>query len=96
MSDDDSGGFDLQGALESGADAVRETYRTVVGTQREKYVCSSCDVVCEATYAYDPARAAFDEGESPVWECPECGKEFVREADESGYALDLYGRGPPE
>jgi ribosomal protein L37AE/L43A len=94
--DDDSGGFDLTSAIESGADAVRETFRTIAGTQREKHVCPSCNVACEPTYTYDPDRAAFDGGESPAWECPECSREFVRETGEESYSMDLYGRDPPQ
>ena len=37
-----------------------------------------------------------DGGESPAWTCPECGRDYVRETDDSAHALDLYGRGPPE
>ncbi|AFH21847.1 hypothetical protein OSG_eHP10_00185, partial [environmental Halophage eHP-10] len=37
-----------------------------------------------------------DGGESPAWTCPECGREFVREADDAAYGMDLYGRDPPQ
>lgn len=95
MSDDSSEGFDLRAALDDGAAAVRE-FRTFLGIQREAFACPDCGVACEETTVHDPARAAFDGGESPAWTCPECQSDFVRETSDESHTLDLYGRGPPE
>jgi len=92
MSDDgDSDGFDLSSALESGAAAVRETV-AFLGVEREAHVCPDCQVACERSYAHDPARMAFDGGESPTWYCAECETHYVRERTEEAHAVDLYGR----
>jgi transposase-like protein len=96
MSNDDSGGFDLQSAIESGADAVRNVTSSFLGVEREAYVCPDCDVACQATTTYNPRTAAFDGGASPAWVCPECAKTFVREVSDESHTLDLYGRGPSQ
>jgi len=94
MSDED--GNWLMDAVSDGMETVRETTRTFLGVERERYVCPDCNVACEESRAYDSQRAAFDGGDSPAWTCPSCNRDFVREADDSSHTLDLYGRGPPE
>lgn len=93
MSDD---GNWLTDAVSDGVETVRETTRSFLGVEREQYVCPECNVACEESHAYDTRRAAFDGGTSPSWYCEECGSHYVREADDSQHALDLYGRSPPE
>lgn len=90
MSDDSGGGW-LSEAVESGRETVRE-FTEFLGVQREKHVCPRCGVACEETHVHDPAREAFDGGESPAWECPECSTCYVREVGDESYTLDLYGR----
>ena len=90
MSDD---GFDLERAVQSGADAIRSVTDSFLGIERERHVCPDCDVACDATTTYNPRTAAFDGGESPAWACPSCGATFHREADDEAHAMDLYGRG---
>lgn len=90
--DEESDGFDLERAISDGVETVRETF-SFLGIEREAHVCPDCNVACEPGYAYDVARAAFDEGESPVWRCSECGTEYRREVSDESHTLDLYGRG---
>jgi rubredoxin len=71
--------------------AVRKTYE-FLGVEREAFVCPDCQVACEPTRVHDPRRAAFDGGESPAWECPDCSKKYVREVSDASHTLDLYGR----
>ena len=89
--DTDAEGFDLTSAVQSGINAVRETF-SFLGIEREAYVCEDCQAACEPAHDYDPARAAFDGGESPTWYCAECDRHFVRERTEENHAVDLYGR----
>lgn len=96
MSDTDDGGGWLSGAIENGSSAVREFTRSFLGVERERYVCPECGVACEETHVHDPSRAAFDQGESPAWACPECDRSYVREVGDESYGLDLYGRDPPQ
>jgi ribosomal protein L37AE/L43A len=79
-----------------GDGAIASVMRTVLGVEREQYVCETCNEPCDATHVHDPKRAAFDGGESPAWTCGECGTDYVRETDDSAYTLDLYGRDPPQ
>jgi len=95
MSESDESGGWLSEAVESGRNAVRETV-SFLGVEREKHVCPECGVACEETYTHDPQRAAFDGGESPAWECSQCGRQFVREVSDESHSLDLYGRDPPQ
>ena len=92
---DESGGW-LSGAVSDGAEAAKRVTRSFLGVEREAFVCPECNTACKETYTHDPARAAFDGGSSPAWECGDCGREFVREADDADHTMDLYGRGPPE
>ena len=92
---DDSSGFDLQSAIESGADAVKSVTSTFLGVEREAFVCPDCDVACQETHTYNPQTAAFNGGKSPAWACPSCGATFVREVSDDSHTLDLYGRDPP-
>lgn len=78
-SDDDSGG-------------VVSMVTSFLGIQREAHVCPECNTGCVESMTYDAGRAAFSGGESPSWECPECGSHYVREDGDEGLTLDLYGR----
>ncbi len=84
-------GLDKDLLIGEGEKAV-SAFKEFLGVRREKHVCEYCGVACEETYVHDPARAAFDGGSSPAWECPECDREFVREVSDESHALDLYGR----
>jgi len=90
MSDDDSGGFDLRGALDN-ADPV-ETIRTALGLTQTAHVCPDCGVACDPSHTYNAQTAAFDGGACPSWECPECSTHFVREVSDQDHGMDLYGR----
>jgi len=91
MSDDE--GFNVREAVDKSAEAVAEFTTTLLGTQKELYTCPDCNVACEEATTHNPQTAAFDGGACPSWECPECGSHYIREADDSAYSLDLYGRG---
>ena len=86
---------DEEGWIESAVDAgrrVAETFTTVLGIERERFVCPDCGTACNPTFAYDVNRAAFDGGESPAWVCPDCDRKFVREDGVDAHTLDPYGR----
>jgi len=87
---DDSGGFDLRGALDN-ADPV-ETIRTALGLTQTAHVCPDCGVACEQDHTFDVNTASFHNGETPCWTCPDCGKQYHREPTEDQHAVDLYGR----
>jgi len=90
MSDDDN--FTVSDAWEKGVSAVNATFRTLLGVQREAFVCPECNEACEQATTYDPMRAAFDGGESPSWYCDECDTHFVRDDAAEPHALDMYDR----
>ena len=92
MSDTDDTGSWLSEAVDSGAEAAKRVTRSFLGVEREAFICPKCSVPCDETYTHDPQRAAFDGGESPAWECPECSAEYVRERDDGDHTMDLYGR----
>jgi uncharacterized protein with PIN domain len=94
MSDSESGGW-LSDAVESGRETIEAVTSTFLGVEREAHVCPDCNEPCQETYTYNPSVAAFHEGKSPAWACPECGTTFVREVDDTSHTLDLYGRDPP-
>lgn len=75
---------------------VMRVVRSVLGIQREAFVCPECGEACKETYRHDRQRMAFDGGVSPAWTCPECGSDYVREVSDDMHAIDLYGRDPPE
>lgn len=91
MSDDGFNPSDL--LIDDDGEGVVAKFTEFLGIRREAFVCPECNVACEEARTFDPGRAAFDGGESPCWRCPECSREFVREVDDSGFVLDLYGRG---
>lgn len=90
-----SDGFDPSDLLidsDGDSEGVVSRVTSFLGVQREAHVCPECNVACVESTTYDPGRAAFDGGESPSWECPSCGRHFVREDGDEGLTLDLYGR----
>ena len=86
-----SDGFDLQRAISDGVETVRETF-SFLGIEREAFVCPDCNTACKPSETYDVARAAFDGGASPSWECPDCGTHYRREVSDADHTMDLYGR----
>lgn len=90
MSDDGFNPSDL--LINDDGDGVVSRVTSFLGIQKEAYVCPECNTVCEEAMTYNPASAAFDGGRCPCWRCESCGREFVRERDDSGLSLDLYGR----
>jgi len=96
VSDAADAGSWLSDAVSDGAEAAKRVTRSFLGVEREAHVCPACNVACEESRTYDVSRAAFDGGESPSWECPECLTHYVREASDESHTMDLYGRGPPE
>jgi len=89
----DSDGFDLGAAISEGAEAATQYAKTIFGTRKEVFTCPDCNAACEESHTHNAQTAAFDGGACPSWECPECGRNFTREAAEETYALDLYDRG---
>lgn len=90
----DKDGFNPQDLLISDdSEGVVSRVTSFLGIQREAFVCPDCGVACEESTTYNPDTAGFDGGVCPCWVCPECQSEFVREADDGRYVLDLYGRG---
>jgi len=87
MSDD---GFDLTDALNT--ETATGALKRFLGISYESKVCD-CGVECRETTVYDTTTAAFHSGETPAWECPECGKTFYRGDKQRNHTLDLYGRG---
>jgi len=83
-------GFDLQKALDS--TSVAGTLKNVLGIAYESKVCD-CGGECRETTVFDARTAAFHQGETPAWECKECGKTFYRGSKQENHTLDLYGRG---
>lgn len=81
----------IGGGDDDGGGVVRR-FKEFLGIQREAFVCPECGVACEETYVHDPARAAFDGGESPAWVCPECDGLYVREVSDESHTMDIYGR----
>lgn len=90
MSDDD--GFNLAQAIETGKNAAGQ-FTEFLGIRREQHVCPECNVACEESTTYNHRTAAFDGGACPSWECPECGKHYIRERNDEQHTLDLYGQG---
>lgn len=45
----------------------------------DPHECPYCGVFCVTGVGYDPLQAAFHGGQSPVWRCRECGREYRRE-----------------
>jgi len=88
---DDNEGLSADVLIGRGQDVV-QAFTSFLGVEREKHVCPECGVACEETWVHDPQRAAFDGGESPAWECPDCSKCYVREVSDESHSLDLYGR----
>jgi uncharacterized protein with PIN domain len=88
---DEGDGFDLSHAIEEGAKRVRR-YKDAFGVQHEQHICEHCDVACQASTTYNPNTAAFDGGASPCWACPECGRNYVRDASTDTVTMDLYDR----
>ncbi len=77
--------------IDSAAEAT-ETFKEFLGIREAVYSCDKCGSPCEETYAYNANTAAFDRGECPAWECPECSALYVRESDTGKYTADLYRR----
>jgi uncharacterized protein with PIN domain len=92
---DDTQGLSADVLIGKGKETVR-AFTSFLGVERERYVCPECNTACEETTVHDPARAAFDGGESPAWVCPDCGESYVREVSDEGHSMDLYGRDPPQ
>ena len=82
----------LSGAISDGVETIRETTRSFLGVERERFVCPECNEACQESRTYDVQRMAFDGGSSPSWFCESCQTHFVREVDDESHTLDLYGR----
>ena len=63
-----------------------------LGIAYESKVCD-CGGECRETTVFDARTAAFHNGETPAWECKECGKTYYRGSKQENHTLDLYGRG---
>ena len=90
MSDDD--GFSLD-QVSDAAQTVTRRFREFLGVEFEAHVCPDCGVACEPTETYDVHRAPEYGGKAPAWECPDCGRQWVREEREpEQLSGDMYGR----
>ena len=63
-----------------------------LGITYEAHTCD-CGGECRETTVFDARTAAFHNGETPAWECKECGKTYYRGSKQENHTLDLYGRG---
>lgn len=93
--DSDDAGSWLSEAVDTGRE-VAATLTNALGVQEERYICEECGTPCEKTTTYDHRRAAFNNGESPAWDCPDCHRQYRRDPDDRRHQMDLYGRSPPE
>jgi hypothetical protein len=64
--------------LSESAESAREGVKNLISWLPDPYECDDCNVYCDATETYNPQTAAFDGGACPAWECPHCGREYVR------------------
>ncbi len=55
----------------------------------ESYQCDNCGAYCDQTYTYAVDTAAFDNGATPAWDCPECDKQYYR-SEESALSFDPF------
>ena len=78
--------------IDDSTDGAITRVKRILGISYESKVCD-CGVECRETTVYDTTTAAFHNGETPAWECPECGKTFYRGDKKRNHTLDLYGRG---
>jgi len=88
---DDETGLSADVLIGRGQEAVR-AFTSFLGVEREKHVCPECGVACEEGITFDAQTAAFNQGNTPCWICPDCGSEYYREVSDESHALDLYGR----
>ncbi len=70
-----------------------QTFKSVLGIQREVFQCPECNEPCEEATVYNRDTAAFDGGSCPSWYCAECDTHYVREDETDMMTLDVYGKG---
>ena len=69
-----------------------QTFKSVLGIQREVFQCPTCNEPCEESLTYNRDTAAFDGGSCPSWYCDSCDSHFVREDETDMMTVDLYDR----
>ena len=79
--------------VQDGAQRAVNRFREFLGVEFEAHVCPGCNAACEATRAYDRHTAPEHGGETPAWECPECGAVYRRgQGVQERMTGDMYGR----
>ncbi len=78
--------------IDDDADGAISRLKQFLGISYEGKVCPDCGVDCVETTVYDVHTAAWNEGQTPAYECPECQRRWYRESREELHATDMYDR----
>lgn len=74
------------------SDSIVTRVKEFLGISYDVKVCDTCNQNCVETTVHDPRTAAFYEGETPAWECENCGRTYYREDKHESHTMDLYSR----
>ena len=88
----EEGGGWLSDAISDGVETVRETTRSFLGVKRERFVCPKCNEACNESHTYDSQTAAFNQGQTPCWSCPNCDSKYHRDISDESHSMDIYQR----
>ena len=78
--------------IDDDAESVTQRLKSFLGISYEGHTCPDCGVECTETTVYDVHTAAFEGGETPAFECPECSRAWYREDRGELHATDMYDR----